>query len=53
MKDYNKTLLIDNKLKKNIESLFTYKNGCCSVKFKDIDGIELHLKDGSSVKIGI
>lgn len=36
MKDYNTTVIIDSRLKKNIESLYKYENGSCSIKFKDI-----------------
>ena len=31
------SIIIDSRLKKNIESLYEYKGGSCSVKFKDID----------------
>lgn len=31
------SIIIDSRLKKNIESLYEYKGGSCLVKFKDID----------------
>ncbi|HCL4455202.1 TPA: hypothetical protein N2D10_003229 [Clostridium botulinum] len=37
MNKSNLKVMIDSRLKKNIESLMTYENGCCSVKFKDIE----------------
>ncbi|MFC0903784.1 hypothetical protein ACFHWD_03650 [Clostridium sp. MT-14] len=32
-------IIMDSRLKKNIESLYKYENECCSVKFKDIDDV--------------
>lgn len=29
--------MIDTRLKKNIEEMMYYKNGCCSVRFKDLN----------------
>ncbi|WP_125154526.1 hypothetical protein [Clostridium rectalis] len=37
MNKSNLKVMIDSRLKKNIESLMIYENGCCSVKFKDIE----------------
>ena len=37
MRDYDTTVIMDNRLKKNIESLYKYENGSCSIKFKDIN----------------
>ena len=31
------SIIVDSRLKKNIESLYEYKGGSCSIKFKDID----------------
>lgn len=36
MRNYDTTVIIDNRLKKNIESLYKYGNESCSIKFKDI-----------------